>query len=149
MSQFATAASRQADAVFVLVNDKIQKATYDREVAGASFRATRSGTPSAISYHQQTRHCRHKEDAIMKTLRNRFKTGVAATLLLTGLGTAVVAQGFVGGFSNGYIGGVRSPLQINGSVVCSACSLEEVQQAQPQEKDLYQFSHKNGQLVFK
>ena len=85
----------------------------------------------------------------MKTLRNKFRTGVAATLLLTGLGTAVVAQGFVGGFSSGYAGSRRSLLKINGSVVCSECSLEEVQQAQPQEKDLYQFSHKNGQLVFK
>ena len=81
----------------------------------------------------------------MKPLRNRFKTGVAATVLLTGLGAAAVAQGFVGGFSSGYIGGVRSPLQINGSVVCSKCSLEEVQQ----ERDLYQLSSKTGQLVFK
>ena len=85
----------------------------------------------------------------MKTLRNRFQTGVAATVLLTGLGTAAVAQGFVGGFSSGYGGGVRTPLQINGSVVCSNCSLAEVRQAQPQERGFYQFSHKNGQLVFK
>ena len=85
----------------------------------------------------------------MKPLRNRFKTGVAATVLLTGLGTAAVAQGFVGGFSSGYVGGVRSPLQINGSVVCSGCRLEDVQQAHPQEKDLYQLSSKNGPLVFK
>lgn len=84
----------------------------------------------------------------MRMLRNRFKTGVAATVLLTGLGTAAVAQGFAGGFSSG-LGGRRSLLQINGSVVCSECSLEEVRQAQPQERDLYQFSHKNGQLVFK
>jgi hypothetical protein len=85
----------------------------------------------------------------MKTLRNRFKTGVAVALLLTGLGTATMARGFVGGFSSGYVGGVRGPLQITGSVVCSNCSLEEVRQAQPKEKGFYQFSHKNGQLVFK
>ena len=85
----------------------------------------------------------------MKTLRNRFKTAVAVTVLLTGIGTATMAQGFVGGFSSGYVGGVRSPLLINGSVVCRQCSLEEVRQAQPQERGFYQFSHKNGQLVFK
>ena len=48
---------------------------------------------------------------------NRFKTGVAATLLLTGLGTTAVAQGFVGGLSSGASGDVRRLLQINGSVV--------------------------------
>src|SRR6266850_761271 len=88
-----------------------------------------------LLFHSARRHdiAAVKEDAIMKTVRNSFKTGVAATVLLTGLGTAAVAQGFVGGFSSGYIGGVRSPLQITGSVVCSECSLEEVRQAQPQE----------------
>ncbi len=85
----------------------------------------------------------------MKTVRKRFKSGVAATLLLTGIGTVATAWGFVGGFSSGYGGGMRSPLQINGSVVCNQCSLEEVRQAQPQEKGFYQFSYKNGQLVFK
>ena len=74
---------------------------------------------------------------------------MAATILLSGLGTGAVAQGFVGGFSSGSSGDVRRLLQINGSVVCSQCSLEEVRQAQPQERDFYQFSHKNGQLVFK
>jgi hypothetical protein len=85
----------------------------------------------------------------MKMLRTRFQTAVTVTVLLTGLGTAAVAQGFVGGFSSGYGGGVRSPLRINGSVMCSNCSLDEVRQAQPQERGFYQFSHKNGRLIFK
>jgi hypothetical protein len=84
----------------------------------------------------------------MKMLRTRFQTAVTVTVLLTGLGTAAVAQGFVGGFSSGYGGGVRSPLRINGSVMCSNCSLDEVRQAQPQERGFYQFSHKNGRLIF-
>src|SRR5262245_24898597 len=85
----------------------------------------------------------------MKTLRNRFQAAAAATVLLTGLGTAAVAQGFVDGFSSGSARGWRNPLQINGSVVCRGCRLEEVQQAHPQERDLYQLSSKNGQFVFK
>jgi hypothetical protein len=84
----------------------------------------------------------------MNTFRTRFQTAVTVTVLLTGLGTAAVAQGFVGGFSSGYGGGVRSPLRINGSVMCSNCSLDEVRQAQPQERGFYQFSHKNGRLIF-
>ena len=85
----------------------------------------------------------------MNTFRNRVKTGMATTLLLTSLGTAAVAQGFVGSFSSGYAHGWHNPLQINGSVVCRGCRLEEVQQAHPQERDLYQLSSKNGSLVFK
>jgi hypothetical protein len=85
----------------------------------------------------------------MNTFRNRLKTGVAATLLLTSLGSAAVAQGFVGGFSSGYARGWHNPLQINGSVVCSGCRLEDVQQAHPQERGLYQLSNKHGALVFK
>ena len=85
----------------------------------------------------------------MKAFRNRFQKGMAATLLLTSLGTAAVAQGFVGGFSRGPSGDDRHLLQINGSVVCSQCSVEEVRQAHLQESGFYQFSHKNGQLVFK
>ena len=85
----------------------------------------------------------------MQTFRNRVKTGMATTLLLTSLGSVPVAQGFVGGFSSGYARGWRTPLQINGSVVCSQCRLEDVQQAHPQERDLYQLSSKNGSLVFK
>ncbi len=85
----------------------------------------------------------------MNTFRNRLKTGMATTLLLTSLGTAAVAQGFVGSFSSGYARGWHNPLQINGSVVCRGCRLEEVQQAHPQERDLYQLSSRNGSLVFK
>ena len=85
----------------------------------------------------------------MKAFRNRFQKGMAATLLLTSLGTAAVAQGFVGGFGRGPSGDERHLLQIKGIVVCSQCSVEEVRQAHPQESGFYQFSHKNGQLVFK
>jgi hypothetical protein len=85
----------------------------------------------------------------MKSLRNRGKTLVAATLLLTSFGTAAVTQGFGGEFRSEAVAGVRKPMQINGSVVCTDCSLAEARQARPRERGFYQFSHKNGQLVFK
>jgi hypothetical protein len=84
----------------------------------------------------------------MSTLRNRCQTAVAVTVVLTGLGTAAVAQGVVGGFGSGY-GGVRSPLRINGSVGCSNCRLAAVRQAHPQEGGFSQCSHQHGQLIFK
>jgi hypothetical protein len=84
----------------------------------------------------------------MNTFRTRFQTAVAVTVVLTGLGTAAVAQGVVSGFSRGY-GGVRSPLRINGSVVCRNYRLAEVRQAYLQEGGFYQFSHRHGQLICK
>lgn len=85
----------------------------------------------------------------MKALRTRLTTGLAAMVLLAAVGSAAVVQGFIGGFSGGHTSGVRRPLHINGSVVCSNCRLDEVRQGQPQERGLYEFMHKNGQLVFK
>lgn len=70
-------------------------------------------------------------------------------MLLTGLGTAAVAQGFVEEFDAESSGSVRSPLQINGSVACTQCWLADVRQAHPQEQGLYQFSSTRGPLVFK
>lgn len=86
----------------------------------------------------------------MKPLQNRGKTLVAATLLVTSFGAAPITQGFGGEFRSEAVAGVRRPMQIHGSVVCAECSLlEEARQAQPRERGFYQFSHKNGQLVFK
>lgn len=85
----------------------------------------------------------------MKTFRTSFRKSLAAALALGGIGLTAVSHGFVGGGAPGLAGSVRTPLRIHGSVVCTDCSLEDVQQAQPREHDLYQFSHKNGQLIFK
>jgi hypothetical protein len=85
----------------------------------------------------------------MKSLRHRFKKGLATALLLTSVGTTAVSYGFVGGFGSGLGGSARSLLQLNGSVLCTQCSVDEVRRGQPHERNLYQFSHKNGTLVFK
>jgi hypothetical protein len=85
----------------------------------------------------------------MRAFRKSFKKSVAIALVLGGIGITAVSHGFVGGVGPGLSGSVRTPLRINGSVVCTGCSLEEVKRTQPKEHDLYQFSHKNGQLIFK
>jgi hypothetical protein len=78
-----------------------------------------------------------------KTLRN----GIAAVLLLAGLGSGAHAQvGIGGGF--GVFGGTgREISQITGKVVCTGCNLEEARNAQPGQNHLYQFNHRRGQLV--
>ena len=85
----------------------------------------------------------------MKVSRKSFKKSVVLAGALAGIGLAAVSHSFVGGLGGGLGGSVRTPLRIHGSVVCIGCSLEEVRHAQPREHDLYQFSYKNGQLVFK
>lgn len=85
----------------------------------------------------------------MKAFGTRCKNSLVTTVLITMVGTAALAQAFAGGFSGGHTSGVRRPLHINGSVVCSNCRLDEARQGQPQERGLYEFLHKNGRLVFK
>jgi hypothetical protein len=87
-----------------------------------------------------------QEDRTMTNFPHTLRTGLAAALLLTGLTTA--AQGFVpsgGGLSFG-VGG-RSITLIKGTVLCAGCTVEEVCHARPQERKLYQLSHKRGQIV--
>lgn len=84
----------------------------------------------------------------MKPLWNGGKTLMAATLLLTSFGAIAVTPSFGEEVRSEAVAGVRRPMRINGSVVCSDCSLEEARQAQPRERGFYQFAHKNGQLVF-
>jgi len=85
----------------------------------------------------------------MKAFRESFGKSLLVALALGGISMTAVAQGFVGGVGTGLGGSVRTPLRLHGNVVCTGCSLEEVRRAQPREHDLYQFSHKNGQLIFK
>jgi hypothetical protein len=85
----------------------------------------------------------------MKVFRKGFKKSVATALVLGGIGITALSYGFVGGVGSGFGGSVRTPLRIDGGVVCTGCSLEEVKRTQPKEHDLYQLSHKHGQLIFK
>lgn len=82
----------------------------------------------------------------MTTLRTTLGTSLAAALLA---GVTTLAQGQIGGGLGSFGGSSRGPIQIKGSVVCSGCSLNEVRQAQPQERKLYQLSYNQGQVVMK
>lgn len=81
----------------------------------------------------------------MTTTRTTWRTSLAAALLLAGVTT--LAQGQIGGGLGSFGGGARGLIQIKGSVVCAGCSLNEVRQAQPQERKLYQLSYNHGQVV--
>ena len=45
--------------------------------------------------------------------------------------------------------GGEDAVQIRRTVLCAACSLDEVRQTQPHEPVLYQLSYKQGQLVLR
>jgi hypothetical protein len=86
----------------------------------------------------------------MMTYSKTLKTSLAAALLLAGVTT--LAQGQAPGGSSAFGGAIRGPRQIEGSVVCEACSLNEVrqvQQVQPPGQHLYQLSYPQGQVVMK
>lgn len=85
----------------------------------------------------------------MKAFRRSVKKSLVTALVFGGIGLTAVSHSFVGGGATGLGRSVRTPLHIHGSVVCTDCSLEDARRAQPQEHDFYQFSHKNGQLIFK
>ena len=83
----------------------------------------------------------------MTTAKKPLRTSLAAALLLAGVTT--LAQGQTGGGLGSFGGSSRGPIQIKGSVVCTGCSLNEVREAQPQERKLYQLSYNHGQVVMK
>jgi len=76
-----------------------------------------------------------------KTLR----TGMAATLLLAGITAG--AQGDIGAGGSSFGPDGAGLVHLRGKVLCTACSLDEVRHAQPNEPALYQLSYKQGQLV--
>jgi hypothetical protein len=81
----------------------------------------------------------------MTTSRKTLRTSLAAALLLAGVTT--IAQGQTGGGFGSFGGGTRGLIQIKGSVICTGCSLNEVREAQPQERKLHQLSYNHGQVV--
>jgi hypothetical protein len=83
----------------------------------------------------------------MATVSKTLKTTVALILLLAGIATG--AQGFVPGGAGSFGGEIRGPVQLRGTVACAKCSLDEVRKAQPHEHDLYELTHRRGQIVMK
>ena len=85
----------------------------------------------------------------MTTFDKTLRMGVAVLLLASGIATVALGQVSGVGSSFGGTGAGRSMVQIKGRVICARCSLDEVRQAQPNERQLYQLSHKHGQVVMK
>ncbi len=83
----------------------------------------------------------------MAMVSRMMRTGVAATLLLAGVVTGAHAFSGASGTATGIGGGGRSALRITGRIVCTRCSLDEARKVHPDAYHLYQFTHKNGQMV--
>jgi len=83
----------------------------------------------------------------MAMVSKTLKTTVVMILVLAGI--APGAQGFVPSGIGAFGGEIRGPVQLRGTVVCAKCSLEEVRQAQPHAHDLYELTHRHGQVVLK
>jgi hypothetical protein len=99
----------------------------------------------SINGSWEQHHNAKKGDQIMTTSRKTLRTSLAAALLLAGVTT--IAQGQTGGGLGSFGGGTRGLIQIKGSVICTGCSLNEVREAQPQERKLHQLSCNHGQVV--
>jgi len=81
----------------------------------------------------------------MTTFSRTIRTGMTTALLLAGIATSV--QGFATG--GGFGAGGRGLTILKGSVLCADCNLEEVRQTQPNQHQLYQLIHKQGQVVMR
>lgn len=80
----------------------------------------------------------------MITFGKTLRTGAATALLLAGITSG--AQGYTGGtLLNDRLNGI----QLRGRVVCTGCSLAEVQEAQPEKwgNHLYRITYKQQQVV--
>ncbi len=83
----------------------------------------------------------------MTPVGKTLQTGLGVTLLLVGITTSVWGQVEGGGFPFG--GELRGLTQLQGSVVCVGCSLEEVQAVRPHLTGLYELRHEQGRVVMK
>ncbi len=83
----------------------------------------------------------------MKTLGHTITLSIATLLMLGSLSTS--ARGVISCGLPGPTGGEsRSMLQLQGSVVCAACSLDEVTEADRfSGKKFYELTHRKGQIV--
>lgn len=83
----------------------------------------------------------------MVAFNKMFKTELVAALFVVGLAGGAGAQVAAGSGLSSFNGGSRGALQITGKVLCVGCTLEEVRKAQPEQRHLYQFSHRRGRVV--
>jgi len=83
----------------------------------------------------------------MTTFGKILRAGAAAALPLVGLTAGAQGQGAPGGAGSSFGGAVRGATYLRGKVICTGCTLDEVQKAQPTEHMFYQFTYQQGQLV--
>ena len=77
-----------------------------------------------------------------------IRTSIVSTvgmLLLSGVVSSALAFGPGGGGIGGI--GSRGMSLITGKVLCANCNLEQMRQAHPESRQLYQLNHAEGQIV--
>lgn len=72
--------------------------------------------------------------------------GLLLALLVGGFTTGAQGQA-APGVTPGFGGELRGILKIQGKVLCAKCTLDEVQKTQPELSNLYEISHRLGQVV--
>ena len=82
----------------------------------------------------------------MTTIVNAIRIGVLAVLLVGGFTTKVQGQ-VASGVTPGFAGSLRGITQIKGKVLCTKCTIDELHKTQPKLSNLYEISHRLGQLV--
>lgn len=83
------------------------------------------------------------EENTMATVGKTIRRGVTAALLLAG--TSTMTHGFIGAEEFGPSGDWA--IQIREKMVCTQCSLAEVQKLQPNNSQLYQLTYRQEQGV--
>src|SRR5262245_51666288 len=79
--------------------------------------------------------------------RKAFRISVTAVLMFGSLSSGVQGQVAIGGAGFSFGGESRGVTRITGKIVCASCELGEVHKGQPDLRDLYQLTHRSGQMV--
>lgn len=84
----------------------------------------------------------------MRSLVNRFATGLVAFVLLGGTSATSWALGPGAPVGLSFGGGeLRGLSGVGGRVLCASCTLREVRAARPEVVGLYELQHRQGQVV--
>ena len=81
-------------------------------------------------------------------MRTMLRMSMVGAFLLTGVVTSAWAFGPAGGSGIGMgSAGSRGVAMITGKVLCTNCSLDQMREAHPEMRQLYQLNHPKGQIV--
>lgn len=76
-----------------------------------------------------------------------LRVSMVALMLAGSVSMVSLAQSYGGGFAGSPFGATRTLLSLQGRVLCADCTLEDVRQAQPRTRSLYQLTSQQGQVV--